>query len=63
MSEQQSQKPGLKSDNLKRAASHREFEPTPPSKQVVGAHAKRAAHRESDEDISLRKSTKRPKAP
>jgi hypothetical protein len=59
MSEQQSKKRGVKSDAQKRATSHRQFQPTPASNPVAGAHGRRAASRDSDVDLSLKKNTGR----
>jgi hypothetical protein len=60
MSEQQSKKRGVRSDSQKRATSHREFQPTPASNPVAGAHGKRTSTRDSDVDISLKKRKNRP---
>ncbi len=59
MSEQESQKRGVRSSAQKEASARDAYEPIPPSQPVAGAFGEHKPHRLSDEELSLSINTKR----
>ena len=52
MSEQQSQKRGVRSEAQKTATARHAYEPIPPANPVSGAFGEQQTERQSDEDFS-----------
>lgn len=53
MSEQQSQKRGMRSDAQKTATARKDYEPIPPANPVAGASGKQQQQLQTDQDLSL----------
>jgi hypothetical protein len=61
MGEQQSQKRGVRSSAQKEDRARNQYEETPASSQVAGAHGDPQPHRASDKDVALAMDEKRVK--
>jgi hypothetical protein len=57
--EQQSQKRGLKSEAQKEQRARDGYEPIPPANPVAGAFGEHKSDRDTDEEVSLKKNTRR----
>jgi hypothetical protein len=62
MSEQQSQKRGVRSDAQKTATARNDYEPIPPANPVAGAFGKQQPQIQSDQDLALSREEKRRQA-
>ena len=61
MSEQQSQKRGMRSEDQKLDRARQGYDPLPATQPVAGAFGKHEPAGESDEDLALNKNEKRNK--
>ncbi len=62
MSEQQSQKRGVRSDAQKTATARTDYEPIPPANPVAGAFGKQQPPIQTDQDLALSMDEKRRQA-
>ena len=58
MSQQQSQKRGVRSEAQKQADARQGYDPRPATSQAGGAFGKQKNHRQSDEDLALSEAEK-----